>query len=160
MRLVRERWTVAAGEMALDGRSSGYGMWGARYAAEVEEVANLIGVLGKSVPLRLLCLVWGEQLCAEFCARVIEVDEGQVSRGFKELWELGLLIRRPEGHRWFYQRRKGKLHPVFWQFCRLARTMGMGSLEVRRDQRLVRKMSRGEGAELVADLPWPKRDGR
>lgn len=156
---MRERDTVAAGRRMLEGRAGGRFLWSPLMGAVLEEVTALIRVLGKAVPLRLLCLVWTEELCVEFCARVTGVDEAQVSRGFGELWEAGAVRRRPEGRWVFYQRVRGRAHPVLWQFLRLTRSMGLGTLEVRQDRRLVEQMRRGEGGEKVADLPWPKRDG-
>lgn len=129
---------------------------GERMSVEVDEVAGLIRVLGRPIPLRLLNLVWSEALCVEFCARVLEVDAAQISRDMNDLWQLGLLMRWQQGHWVFHQRARGRLHPVFWQFLRLARTMALGSKEVSEDRHKVETMRRGEGAELVADLPWPK----
>lgn len=128
------------------------------YAASIptETAAGLIRVLGKPDAMRMLCLVWNQPLCVEFCTRVARMSRSRVSRGFRELYGVGLVRMRQEGRYRFYWRVTRGMHPVFANFMRLAKWVAWHSSEVALDRSCLGHAKRGWIE--VSDLPWPKED--
>ncbi len=134
------------------------------YAARVpmQRLGKMIRVWAKVDALRLLCVVWSEELCVEFCARLLGIDQPRVSRGFGELYRVGLVRRRREGKYVFYQRRVGRLHPVYGHFVTMTKMLAGRTMQVEWDRgAMARARSRqGECWRRVAGLPWPREDKR
>lgn len=124
-----------------------------------EEVAGLIRVLGNPIRLRLLCLVWREPLCVEFCSRLTYLSEPRVSLGFRQLYEAGLVRMRREGRYRFYWRVNRRMSGAYRYVMQMAWMAGRESAEVREDERQLELALKGEGYLVAGDLPWPRRDG-
>lgn len=131
--------------------------WSYAAVVQTEETARLIRVLGRPIPLRLLNMVWSEPLCVEFCTHVMGLTQPKVSRGFGELYRLGLVRVRQEGRYRFYWRVNRGMHPVYANFMRMARAVAKDSVQVADDRDQV--VLAWRGVLELGDLPWPRRDG-
>ncbi len=137
-------------------------LWKYEETVPVADLGKVIRVLGREVPLRLLCLVWHEELCVEFCVRMLIVEEPQVSRAFKDLWKKGLLTRREEGRFVFYRRIDRVLHPAYEGVMEIAWKLACATEQVELDRSVLEEARKRRGVwwRAVKDLPWPKEDER